>query len=389
MLTVNLIAVLFAFTLSLGYQTSVNNTQLRKEIEDIYAKRNEAIKKKDFDYLKSQESDDYTEKSDDGTIKNRQQADAEADQLFTIVREVKEYSTKVESVKEGKDRNEVVVEISDNGRLTIVMPDNKAHEMFGRGRSRDLWVRSQQGWKLKHHEDLGSYVEIDGKPVEKKAPNQAVNWTRYIPEKCGLSLELPGEPVPVQSSVPENARQRLHYANVYQYDGSEVVAVVLHMSGLEPLSAKGIAEGFVKGIMQNTAVSDLSYSTEPITGSRAPLKGSYKEGGIVFQMTGVAISQGKQGWLVVSVHRQASQAAQATTGRILSSIKTDGTPCADRKDIVGKYRQPTPCLQHADLSTRCGMIGQAGVLSFAAEVQRPRRLCCHQPILFGKDSSLR
>ena len=166
LIAISLCSTLAAIVLFNG-PASADDSQTRKEIEEIYAKRVEAIKKKNFAYLKSHESDDYTEKTKEGTVKNRQEADAEADDLFGMVREVKEYSLKVDTIKEDKTNNEIIVETSDSGSFSLVTPDNKAHEVIGRGRSREVWKRTKQGWKLKYHEELGdSYVEMDGKPIK-------------------------------------------------------------------------------------------------------------------------------------------------------------------------------------------------------------------------------
>ena len=139
--------------------------QTRKEIETLYAKRVSAIKEKDFKLLKSHETEDYSEKSKDGTLQNWQQSDAEADQLFAMIEEVYEYSLKIERFEESRATSAVTVEIADSGRCRFIGPDGKAHEMVGSGRSRDVWVRTSQGWKLKYHEELDSSVKVDGKPI--------------------------------------------------------------------------------------------------------------------------------------------------------------------------------------------------------------------------------
>jgi hypothetical protein len=155
-LTSTITLTLFFAGFALGQEKS-----LRKEIEAIYAKRQNAIRAKDFASLKADEGDDYIEKSKDGTIQNRQQADAEADQLFPLIKEVFAYSLQTVSIEEGKSR-EIIVETTDSVVFSILGPDDKIHKFSGKGRQRDIWIRTHNGLKLKYHEELESTVKMEG-----------------------------------------------------------------------------------------------------------------------------------------------------------------------------------------------------------------------------------
>jgi hypothetical protein len=155
-----------ASTLLLGPIVRGQDHPARKEIEAIYAKRDKAIRDRDFAYLKTHLAKDYTEKSTDGTVLDRKQADAEADQIYAMVKEVHEHSTKVDSIKNGEEKGVLIVEVSDRGKVSFMDPNGKLHELFGRGRSRDVWKFSRQGWQIRYHEELESYVEVDGKPIK-------------------------------------------------------------------------------------------------------------------------------------------------------------------------------------------------------------------------------
>jgi hypothetical protein len=159
------VALIFAVT-CLAVITKAGDDKARKELEAIYAKRDKALKNKDFDFEKSLKAEDYSEKSKDGTIKNRQESDAESAEMKAMVKEVREITTKIDSVKPGEEDDEFIVETSDSGSLTVMLPDNKVHEVSGNGRSRDIWLKTEKGWKIKYHEDLGSTVMMDGKPIK-------------------------------------------------------------------------------------------------------------------------------------------------------------------------------------------------------------------------------
>jgi hypothetical protein len=80
---------------------------------------------------------------------------------------VSSVATKVESVKQGKDENEAIVEISDAGNFTMTGPDGQPHLIEAKGKSRDRWVRTGGGWKLKYHEVVESSGTVDGKAANK------------------------------------------------------------------------------------------------------------------------------------------------------------------------------------------------------------------------------
>jgi hypothetical protein len=131
---------------------------IRKEVEAIYEKRQKAILDKSFARLKLDWADDYTAKNKDGMISNRQQAEAEIDELSLIIKDVFEYSLKVVSVK-GDKKNRIIVETVDSGEVNYVGPYSKPQRLSRKGRQRDIWIRTHGELKLKYHEDLESNVQ--------------------------------------------------------------------------------------------------------------------------------------------------------------------------------------------------------------------------------------
>lgn len=166
---------------------------------------------------------------------------------------------------------------------------------------------------------------------KQQAQAQASAWARVSPAKCGLSLEMPGEPQLMNFPQPEEVRRSVNYLDLYMYQGNDVVVMISHTSASVHLPPKPLAEGVVKGIVTNAAVSDLNYTTEPSTDTKTPIKGSYKQSGVALEMNGIAMSEQKQAWVVISVYKQGESASQKAAERILSSIKMDGKPCPERK----------------------------------------------------------
>lgn len=102
------------------------------------------------------------------------------------------------------------------------------------------------------------------------------------------------------------------------------------------MPAKSLAEGVIKGIINKPDVSDLTYSTEPSTESKAPIKGTYRQSDVHLEMRGIALGQGKQAWVVVVLYKQGSPGGQAAADRTLSSITLEGSPCPERKEVAAR-----------------------------------------------------
>src|SRR5258708_3572967 len=128
--------------LVMGSFVAAQDDSVRKELEAVYAKRDQAIKARDADFLKSLLADDYTEKDKDGKIKNR--ADAiKSLEKNAVDKDVKDVSsaTTIVSVKQGKDANEVIVETSLTLNVTAMI-NGQPHQIEANGKSRDTWMRN-------------------------------------------------------------------------------------------------------------------------------------------------------------------------------------------------------------------------------------------------------
>jgi hypothetical protein len=47
----------------------------------------------------------------------------------------------------------------------MVGEGGKEQKLEGSGKARDVWVKTDKGWKIKSHEELESASTLDGKPV--------------------------------------------------------------------------------------------------------------------------------------------------------------------------------------------------------------------------------
>jgi len=165
MIRKNKIAVLLAAAAWLGMLTHASSvaagqSQPRADIEALYARRDQAFTAKDNSFEKSLWTDDYTSKNKEGKISTRKEAEAESDAAVAMMKEVEKIETKVEEVMEDPN-GETTVMISASGSITVTL-EGQEHKVAGESKSRDIWVKTNQGWRIKSHEVLESSRTVDG-----------------------------------------------------------------------------------------------------------------------------------------------------------------------------------------------------------------------------------
>jgi hypothetical protein len=142
-----------------------DNDQVKKELEDAYAKRDKAFRDKNPDQIKSMWTPDYKQKTKEGVVLDRSQVDPETEQLLRLIKDIKILLTTVDKVTEGKANNEFIADATSKGDFTLTGGDGNLHEIMASAKVRDVWVKTTDGWKIKFHEELESTTLLDGKPV--------------------------------------------------------------------------------------------------------------------------------------------------------------------------------------------------------------------------------
>jgi hypothetical protein len=181
-----ILSIILLATLTYIPSGYAGDSTTRTEIEALYAKIDQSRIKKDNTLYQSLEMDDYTSKSKEGKIKTREEADTESNSALARVKEVQSFKTKVEDLKEEKN-GEVSVLINMSAVLTGSGPDGKEHKIEVQSKARDVWVKTEQGWKIKSHEGGESSFTVDGQTQEGiyKLAEAGIQFT--VPE--GWSVE--------------------------------------------------------------------------------------------------------------------------------------------------------------------------------------------------------
>ncbi len=173
----------FVSILALGSFSAAQNDSVRKELEAIYAKRDQALKNRDADLLKSLLANDYTEKDKDGKIRNHTDVtnSFDKDASDKDITEVNA-ATKVVSIKQGKDANEAIVETSLTLNMTAMI-DGQPHKLQVNGKSHDIWMRNDAGWKMQFSESVdATMAEVE------------TAWINYTSPEGRYAVSLPNKP---------------------------------------------------------------------------------------------------------------------------------------------------------------------------------------------------
>src|SRR5262249_27403871 len=118
-------------------------------------------------------------------------------------------------------------------------------------------------------------------------------WTRYLPGDFGLSLELPGEPKPLDLPGSQDVGQGVQDFKTFFYTGSKWIVLINHFYVPRQVYLESFANGVVQGITGAQGVTDVHYSLEPKTPDRIPIAGSYQMNGNAVKFSGFAVAKGK------------------------------------------------------------------------------------------------
>jgi hypothetical protein len=164
-LSTNILIFVLLSTSASGAFARADDGKVRKEIEAAYAKRDKGYKDKDADAIESVEAPDFKAKSKGGNTVERAQVDAGLVQLLPSIKEIRTLSTSVDKVTPGAGPDEFIVSTTGRGDFTLVGPDGAAHQIVAATKTRDVWVHTKDGWKIKLQEEIETSTLLDGKPL--------------------------------------------------------------------------------------------------------------------------------------------------------------------------------------------------------------------------------
>src|SRR4029079_19586158 len=158
-------------------------------------------------------------------------------------------------------------------------------------------------------------VKESGASAVKLAPvsrsGESFNWQRYAPQELALSIELPGKPLLIGLSFPDLAAQGMNPVSAYAYQSEQVSVFVLRFQSRRPTvtarELRSFAGGFLDGSAKKPGTSDVENLTKQQDDSTVVMKGTYREGSVMFETRGFVHARGSDFWLVAARFAQAEE----------------------------------------------------------------------------------
>jgi hypothetical protein len=165
--------------------------------------------------------------------------------------------------------------------------------------------------------------------LQQKAPE---SLTRYSPENCRLSLELPIQSAPsiIKTPIPETMKGYILYINSSFVTVGDMEIIYTHMSTTESMQPKSFAMGMINSMVRSPGVTDHQFTTEPSTDAQAPIKGTMKLNDVDLEVNALVLSKEKHVWSVACVYKKSDKKAREMGQHVLASIRLDGAPCPEK-----------------------------------------------------------
>lgn len=135
----------------------------RSALETVYSKYTKALKEKDARTVSSYETDDFTIELSSGETLNRQQADALLKQTLGSLKTISNAGAQITDVK--TENGTATVSVTETMTATMADSQGREHVISATTKSRDVWVKIDEKWRIKSSKVLEDKSTLDGKAV--------------------------------------------------------------------------------------------------------------------------------------------------------------------------------------------------------------------------------
>ncbi|MGQ9738758.1 MAG: nuclear transport factor 2 family protein [Armatimonadota bacterium] len=132
-----------------------------RQIRAEYAKTVQYMKQKNLEGLLRQMTPDFLYKTPKGEVMNKQMVEMAMREQFRLMRSVQNRTTTIKKME--FKGNTVLVTTEEELAFTFADAQGKPHKAYTKATTRDTWVKTPQGWKVKMTESLSETTYIDGK----------------------------------------------------------------------------------------------------------------------------------------------------------------------------------------------------------------------------------
>ncbi len=155
-----LLALLLASSLQVPV-IAAQSSSTRREIQAQYDRQAQAFMSGDLDAISAQMAPDYTAEWNGRSI-NREQWLATARRIITMVRYHGQVTNTI--LRFTGEGSRATARVSQVASVNI-QGSKGQHHIVSRSTSRQTWVHTSDGWKIRHVALLSMRATVDGKPV--------------------------------------------------------------------------------------------------------------------------------------------------------------------------------------------------------------------------------
>jgi hypothetical protein len=143
---------------------------VRRELEAIYAKYVRAAKQKEKapvkQFIQRYTVADFQQKMPGGRTLNRAEVTAMLTEGPGAAAQIVDEQLNIRRLT--VKGNEAIVTYADRSTAVAADPQGNSHKIVATSTSRDTWVKTPAGWKMRLSEVLEAKTLMDGKPVDDK-----------------------------------------------------------------------------------------------------------------------------------------------------------------------------------------------------------------------------
>jgi len=133
-----------------------------REIRAQYARTVQYSKQKNVEGLLRQMAPDFLYKAKNGNVMNKQMVEQAMRAQYALIQSVDKRTTTIKKMEIKGNTARVITQ--EELAVTLVDAQGKPHKVVSKATTRDTWVKTPQGWKVKMTEILDEQTTIDGKP---------------------------------------------------------------------------------------------------------------------------------------------------------------------------------------------------------------------------------
>jgi ketosteroid isomerase-like protein len=136
--------------------------QVKKELEAQYEKMGAAFKAKDVKAMLAQTTDDVTVKDMNGKVRDRADLEKMTEREIQNTRAVKQWSNQITRLEL---KGNTVIATVEAKVVLEAQSEGRYHTYDLTQGSRDTWIKTSSGWKLKVEELTKDITLVDGKQI--------------------------------------------------------------------------------------------------------------------------------------------------------------------------------------------------------------------------------